>query len=131
MAGFVVGLYYLHLWLGNTLVGLLGGLLDKMPAAQFWLLHAGLVAAAGVVFFVVSAVLRPVLRGEAPSPDDRRRGRRRRRRNALAPMLYRPLGRHGSQRLRDRLRRGELVGQGRSSRRPRRSGWSTPPSTAA
>ena len=69
MAGFFVGLYYLHLWLGNTLVGLLGGLLDKMPAGAFWLLHAALVASAGVVFLVVRLLFGRLLRGEPPSPD--------------------------------------------------------------
>ena len=52
----IVGLYYLHLWAGNTLVGWLGGLLDKMPASQFWLIHAGLVATAGVVFVVIRLI---------------------------------------------------------------------------
>ena len=69
MAGFVVGLYYLHLWAGNTMVGLLGGLLEKMPAAQFWLLHAGMVAAAGVVFFIVRIFFGRLLRGEPAQPD--------------------------------------------------------------
>jgi POT family proton-dependent oligopeptide transporter len=69
MAGFVVSLYYLSVWLGNNLVGILGGLLDKMPATQFWLLHAGLVAAAGVVFFLVRLVFGRLLRGEPAQPD--------------------------------------------------------------
>ncbi len=69
MAGFIVGLYYLHLWAGNTLVGMLGGLLEKMPAAQFWLLHAALVASAGVVFFVVRLVFGGLLQGEPLDPD--------------------------------------------------------------
>ena len=41
------------LLLGSGLVGFvgwLGGLLEKMPGAQFWLLHAGLVGGAGLVF---------------------------------------------------------------------------------
>lgn len=69
MAGFVVGLYYLHLWAGNTLVGILGTFLDKMPAAQFWLLHATLVAAAGIVFLVVRMFFGRLLRHEPLSPD--------------------------------------------------------------
>jgi POT family proton-dependent oligopeptide transporter len=43
----------------NLFVGWLGGLLEKMPATSFWLLHAGLVAAAGMIFFLV----RPLFRG--------------------------------------------------------------------
>ena len=50
VAATVMGVFYLHLFAGNMLVGWLGGLLDRMPAAQFWLLHAVLVAAAAVVF---------------------------------------------------------------------------------
>ena len=34
-------------------VGWLGGLLEKMPATSFWLLHAGLIAAAAVILLVV------------------------------------------------------------------------------
>ena len=69
VAGSIVGLYYLHLWAGNTLVGWLGGLLDKMPTSQFWLLHAALVATAGVVFLVVRLVFGGLLRGEPAKPD--------------------------------------------------------------
>jgi len=69
VAGSIVGLYYLHLWAGNTMVGLLGGLLDKMPAAQFWWLHAALVAAAGGVFFVVRLFFGGILRGEPSRLD--------------------------------------------------------------
>jgi POT family proton-dependent oligopeptide transporter len=69
MAGFVVGLYYLHLWAGNTMVGILGGLLEKMPASRFWLLHAALVAGAGAVFFVVRLLFGGLLRGEPAQPD--------------------------------------------------------------
>jgi POT family proton-dependent oligopeptide transporter len=53
VAGSIVGLYYLHLFAGNLFVGWLGGQLEKMPAVQFWLVHAALVGGAGLVFFVV------------------------------------------------------------------------------
>jgi POT family proton-dependent oligopeptide transporter len=70
-AGSIVGLYYLHLWAGNNLVGYLGGLLDKMPPVQFWLLHAGLVAAAGVVFLIVRMIFGRLLLGTgAPAEPD-------------------------------------------------------------
>jgi POT family proton-dependent oligopeptide transporter len=68
-AGMIVGLYYLHLWAGNTLVGYLGGKLDKMPAAQFWWLHAGLVALAGVIFLIVRFFFGALLRHEPPKLD--------------------------------------------------------------
>jgi POT family proton-dependent oligopeptide transporter len=49
LQGLVIGVYYLHLFIGNTLVGWLAGFLETMPGRQFWALHAGLVAAAGVL----------------------------------------------------------------------------------
>jgi proton-dependent oligopeptide transporter, POT family len=49
----MLGIYYTHLFLGNLLVGYLGGLLEKMSATNFWLLHAALIFAAGVIFLVV------------------------------------------------------------------------------
>lgn len=54
LAGTIMGVYSLHLFLANNLVGWLGGLLDRMPGTQFWLLHAALVAVAGAVMLVVS-----------------------------------------------------------------------------
>ena len=59
----VIGLYYLHLFAGNLLVGWLGGLLDKMPATTFWLLHVGLMLGAAAILlvarFAVGRVLAP------------------------------------------------------------------------
>jgi len=52
LAGTVLGLYFLHLFAANNLVGWLGGLYERWSAEQFWLLHAALVGAAGAVFFV-------------------------------------------------------------------------------
>jgi POT family proton-dependent oligopeptide transporter len=53
IAGLMIGVYYTHLWAGNQLVGVLGTLFETMPAVQFWLMHAGLVGAAGVILIVV------------------------------------------------------------------------------
>lgn len=53
MGGTIIGVYYLHLFAGNQVVGILGTLLEKMPASQFWLMHAGIAAGAGVVFLIV------------------------------------------------------------------------------
>ncbi|MFI4868800.1 MAG: peptide MFS transporter [Steroidobacterales bacterium] len=52
IAGTMIGVYYLHLFMGNNLVGWLGGLLERMPGTQFWLLHATLVGAAAVLMLV-------------------------------------------------------------------------------
>lgn len=42
LGGVMIAVYYLHLFLGNMLVGYLGGLLDTMPDMSFWLMHVGL-----------------------------------------------------------------------------------------
>ena len=56
IAGAMIGVYYLHLFLANMTVGYLGGQLEKMSAANFWFLHAGLVLA-GAVAMVAFALL--------------------------------------------------------------------------
>jgi POT family proton-dependent oligopeptide transporter len=65
VAGTMIGVYYLHLFACNMLVGWLGGLLEKMPAAHFWLLHAGLVGAGGVGLLVIRSFAGRIL-----APDD-------------------------------------------------------------
>ena len=52
IAGAMIGVYFLHLFMCNNLVGWLGGLLERMPGTQFWFLHAALVAAAGVLMLL-------------------------------------------------------------------------------
>jgi POT family proton-dependent oligopeptide transporter len=69
LTGFIVGVYYLHLWAGNTLVGWLAGKLDTMPAVQFWLIHAALVGGAGVVFFIVRLAFGRLILGEPSHLD--------------------------------------------------------------
>ena len=53
LEGLVIGIYYLHLFIGNTFVGWLAGFLETMPGRDFWGLHALLVAAAGVLLLAV------------------------------------------------------------------------------
>ncbi|UAK23483.1 peptide MFS transporter [Sphingomonas nostoxanthinifaciens] len=48
----MVALYYLHLFASNMLVGRLGGLLETMSPANFWLMHAGLIAIAAAILLV-------------------------------------------------------------------------------
>jgi len=59
--GLMVGLYFLNLFLGNLLVGWLGGFLEPMGGAAFWGLHAGLVFGAGLVLFAFRALFGRVL----------------------------------------------------------------------
>jgi len=56
IAGTMMGIYLLHLFLANNLVGWLGGLLEKLSGVQFWLLHAGLVGTAAVLMLIASRV---------------------------------------------------------------------------
>ena len=54
-AGIMIGIYYVHLFAGNLLVGWVGGLFEKMSGSAFWLLHAGLIFAAALVLFTFRA----------------------------------------------------------------------------
>ncbi len=55
VSGMMIGIYYLHLFAANMMVGWLGGLLQSMPASRFWLLHAGLVASGAIMILIVRA----------------------------------------------------------------------------
>jgi POT family proton-dependent oligopeptide transporter len=44
LGGTMIAVYYLHLFMGNMLIGYVGGLLSTMTAVNFWLLHAGMMA---------------------------------------------------------------------------------------
>jgi len=65
LEGLVIGVYYLHLFIGNTFVGWLAGFLETMPGRDFWGLHAALVASAGVLLLASR-----VLFGRLLAPDD-------------------------------------------------------------
>ena len=65
LQGLMIGIYYLHLFFGNSFVGWLAGLLEVMPGSRFWGLHAVLVLAAGVGLLAVKFVFGRVL-----APDD-------------------------------------------------------------
>jgi len=64
----IIGIYYLAFFTGNNLVGLIGGLLEKMAATQFWLLHAGFAGIAGITFFLAGRIF-----GHLLAPDDNTR----------------------------------------------------------
>jgi POT family proton-dependent oligopeptide transporter len=70
IAGTMMGIYLLHLFLGNNLVGWLGGLLERMPGTQFWLLHATLVGAAGVIMLVAARLAGRLLFTARPAAVD-------------------------------------------------------------
>ena len=52
LGGIMIAVYYLHLFIGNNLVGYLGGFLDKMPEVQFWLMHSAIMGVAVVLLFL-------------------------------------------------------------------------------
>jgi len=61
----IIGIYYLHLFLGNQTVGILGTFLERMPASQFWLMHAAIAMGASVVFLIVGRFFAALLSHEA------------------------------------------------------------------
>jgi proton-dependent oligopeptide transporter, POT family len=52
LSGTIIGIYYVAFFAANLSVGWIGGFLEKMPAAHFWLLHAALGGIAAIIFFL-------------------------------------------------------------------------------
>ncbi len=69
ISGTVIGLYFLAFFAGNSMVGYVGGWFETMPVTQFWLIHMGFAAAAGVVFLLFKLLLAPRLMHSA-EPED-------------------------------------------------------------
>jgi POT family proton-dependent oligopeptide transporter len=70
LTGLMVGFFYLHLFMGNLFVGWLGGLLEKMPATSFWLLHTGLMLGAAAVLLAVKFTAGKILAPAYDAPLD-------------------------------------------------------------
>jgi POT family proton-dependent oligopeptide transporter len=66
--GTFVGLYYWHLFAANLFVGYIGGLLSKMSATSFWLLHVELILGAAAVLFAIRMVAGKALAPEHATP---------------------------------------------------------------
>ncbi len=65
----IIGIYYLNLFLGNMLVGWLGGLLGPLGGVRFWALHAGLVFGAALALFAFRLLFgRRLAPAEEPEP---------------------------------------------------------------
>jgi POT family proton-dependent oligopeptide transporter len=58
----MIGTYYLSIFAGSTISGRLGGLYERLSPAEFWLLHAIIVAAGGLLILLFAARLRRELR---------------------------------------------------------------------
>jgi POT family proton-dependent oligopeptide transporter len=67
----VLGLYYLAFFGCNMLVGWVGGLYQKMPTPQFWLLHGAFAVGSGAVFVLFKIFLSQYLRN---GPGERAKG---------------------------------------------------------
>ena len=65
----VIGLYYISFFIGNALVGWVGGWFETMPVTRFWLIHMGFAAVAGAVFVLFKLFLAKPLMGDA-EPED-------------------------------------------------------------
>jgi len=53
----VIGLYYLAFFLGNAIVGWVGGFYETMPTTTFWLMHAGFAVVSGAAFILFKLLL--------------------------------------------------------------------------
>jgi POT family proton-dependent oligopeptide transporter len=53
----IIGLYYLAFFFANTMVGWIGGFLEKWPTTNFWLLHAAFALASGLCFVIFKLVV--------------------------------------------------------------------------
>ncbi|HYD11277.1 MAG TPA: oligopeptide:H+ symporter [Allosphingosinicella sp.] len=68
VAGTMIGVYYLHLFACNMLVGRLGGFLETMSGANFWLMHAGLVGSGALGLLVIRSFAGRILSPVAVEP---------------------------------------------------------------
>jgi len=53
----IIGLYYLAFFAANTMVGWIGGFLEKWPTTNFWLLHAAFALGSGLCFVIFKVVV--------------------------------------------------------------------------
>ena len=64
LVGTLIGVYYLHLFMCNNLVGWLGGVYERLPGEQFWLLQAALMGAAALLMAVAARLSGHLLEGQ-------------------------------------------------------------------
>lgn len=70
LGGTMIAIYYLQLFMGNMLVGYVGGFLGAMKAGSFWLMHAGIMGASVVLLVFVrwafGSLLAPAYSADEP-----------------------------------------------------------------
>jgi POT family proton-dependent oligopeptide transporter len=54
----MIGTYYLSIFAGSIISGRLGGLYERLSSTQFWLLHAAIVGAGGLLILLFASRLR-------------------------------------------------------------------------
>lgn len=59
----MMGIAFISLFIGNNFVGWIGGFYEKLGPLQFWLLHAAIAAAGGVLILLFGRKLRQLLDG--------------------------------------------------------------------
>ena len=59
----MIGTYYLSIFAGSTISGRLGALYERLSSAQFWLIHAAIVTAGGLL--ILSVYLATASRADA------------------------------------------------------------------
>ena len=71
IGGLMIGVYYIHLFAANMIVGRLGGMLETLGATAFWILHAGLVATGAAIMLLFALLFRHILApADRPAPDN-------------------------------------------------------------
>jgi POT family proton-dependent oligopeptide transporter len=65
VTGVMIGVYTTSVFFGSLVSGRLGGLYESLTAAQFWTLHAGVVALGGVLLLLVGGRLSRELKAAA------------------------------------------------------------------
>jgi POT family proton-dependent oligopeptide transporter len=53
LSGVLVGVFFLHLFVSNLLVGWLGGWLERMSGVAFWAMHAAIILSATAILLLV------------------------------------------------------------------------------
>ena len=67
----MIGIYYLSIFAGSIISGRLGGLYERLSSAQFWLMHAAIATAGGLLILVLSTRLRRELAPASTRMDSR------------------------------------------------------------